>query len=323
MKKCVITSILLVIFALAGFCGPLFAYSKNLHIAMILWRGETEGERGFKDGLNKLGYSVRFTTINAEQDRAVLGSLLRDKVKPKLKEFDYIYTFGTTVTKLTKLVIQNQVPHIFNAVAAPFAAGIAQRIDFTGGNISGASNRIPLSLQIDIALKVINFKKIGLLFNPREPNSLLIRKKLYKICNDLNIEVIDLRSPPAQDLLKENLRKLLYKSIVVDAVYLPLDSFMVSNAKLIGAQLRAARVKSIGSIRRYIESGVLIGVIPNYYQLGKAVAEIVDLHQRGKKLESIPIYTQKTPSVAINKTTSQALGVEVPENLFKNLVVLE
>ena len=323
MKKCVITSILLVIFALMVNCSPLFAYIKNLNIAMILWRGETEAEIGFKDGLNKLGYSVQYTTMNAGQDRAALGRLLRNKVKPELKKFDYIYTFGTTVTKLTKLIIENQVPHIFNAVAAPVAAGIAQRMDFTGGNISGASNKIPLSLQIDIALKVMNFKKIGLLFNPREPNSLAIRKNLYAICRDLNIEVIDFRSPPVQDLLQENLRKLLYKSIVVDAVYLPLDSFMVSNAKLIGAQLRAAQVKSIGSMRCYIDKGVLMGVVPNYYQLGRAVAAIVDRHQKGEKLESIPVHTQKTPAVVINKTTSQALGIDIPENLLKNLIVLE
>ena len=81
------------IFALAESCNPLFAYSKNLHIAMILWRGETEGEIGFKVGLKKLGYSVRFTTMNAGQDRAALSQLLRNRVKPALKEFDYIYTF--------------------------------------------------------------------------------------------------------------------------------------------------------------------------------------------------------------------------------------
>ncbi len=100
------------------------AGSKDLNIAMILWRGETKAEQGFKDGLKELGYSVQYTVMNASQDKTRLGHLLREDLKPKLKDFDYIYTFGTTVSKSTRFIVQDQVPHIFNIVAAPVKAGI-------------------------------------------------------------------------------------------------------------------------------------------------------------------------------------------------------
>lgn len=40
--------------------GAAFAAgSKDLNIAMILWRGETKAEQGFKGGLKELGYTAR------------------------------------------------------------------------------------------------------------------------------------------------------------------------------------------------------------------------------------------------------------------------
>jgi ABC-type uncharacterized transport system substrate-binding protein len=60
------------------------ASAKDLKIAMILWRGETEAEKGFQRGLKEFGYSVQYTVMNAGQDRTELGRLLRENLEPKL-----------------------------------------------------------------------------------------------------------------------------------------------------------------------------------------------------------------------------------------------
>jgi ABC-type uncharacterized transport system substrate-binding protein len=299
------------------------AGSKDLNIAMILWRGETKAEQGFKDGLKELGYSVQYTVMNAGQDKTRLGHLLREDLKPKLKDFDYIYTFGTTVSKSTQFIVQNQVPHIFNIVAAPVKAGIVQTMESSGDNISGVSNAIPLPLQIETALRVIKFKRLGLIFNPREKNSMAIRQNLKDISASFGIELIDLRSPPAENALQKNLEKLKNKSVVVDAVYLPQDSFIVSKAGLIGTELKVANVRGIGSIKKYIDKGALMGVVTDYYKLGKAAATIVDRVKKGENLQDIPVYTEKQPVLVINKTTSQLLKVEIPPDLLKGAVVVE
>ncbi len=193
----------------------------------------------------------------------------------------------------------------------------------SGDNISGVSNAIPLPLQIETALRVIKFKRLGLIFNPREKNSMAIRQNLKDISASFGIELIDLRSPPAENELQKNLEKLKNKSVVVDAVYLPQDSFIVSKAGLIGAALKSANVKSIGSIKKYIDEGALMGVVTDYYKLGKAAATIVDRVKKGEKLQDIPVYTEKQPVLVINKTTSQLLKVEIPPDLLKGAVVVE
>ncbi len=322
MKNTVFRLLFLTLVILLVFSNSLLASGKSLKIAMILWRGETQAESGFKDGLKKLGYSAEYIIINAGQDIKKLGVLL-SKLKPKFDEFDYIYTFGTTVSRRTRVIVNDRVPQIFNVVTDPVGAGIVQSTESSGGTISGMSNAIPISVQIKSALEVIKFNKLGVFFNPREKNSMISRKELYNIAKDLDFEVIDLRSPPVQKMLQENLQKLIDESILVDAVYLPPDSFLVSNAKLIGSQLRTAKVKSIGAIKSFIENGVLMGVVVDYYHLGRAVAKIVDRHQKGEKLQNIPIEKVEEPYLVINKTTSDILNIKIPEAVLKKATIVE
>jgi ABC-type uncharacterized transport system substrate-binding protein len=322
IKNTVFRLLFLTLVILLVFSNSLLASEKSLKIAMILWRGETRAESGFKDGLKEFGHSAEYIIINADQDIKKLGVLL-SKLKPKFDEFDYIYTFGTTVSRRTRVIVNDRVPQIFNVVTDPVGAGIVQSTESSGGNISGMSNAIPISVQIKSALEVIKFNKLGIFFNPREKNSMITREELNNVAKDLDFEVIDLRSPPVQKMLQENLQKLIDESIPVDAVYLPSDSFLVSNAKLIGSQLRTAKVKSIGAIKSFIENGVLMGVVIDYYQLGRAVAKIVDRHQKGEKLQNIPIEKVEEPYLVINKTTSDILNIKIPEAVLKKATIVE
>jgi ABC-type uncharacterized transport system substrate-binding protein len=322
MKKISIYSISLVIIILLTFSNSIFASGKTLKIVMLLWRGETQAEQGFKDGLKELGYAVEYSILNAGQDRKKLGRLL-NKLKPKFDEFDYIYTFGTTVSSTTRVILKGQVPQIFNVVTDPVGAGIIQSMKSSGGNISGMSDAIPISIQIKSALDMIKFDKLGIFFNPREKNSMIIRKELYDVAKHFDFKVIDLRSPPIQKMLQENLQKVIDESIIVDAVYLPSDSFLASNAKLIGSRLRTAKVKSIAATKKFIENGALMGVVTDYYKLGKTVARILDRHQKGEKLQDIPIERVENPYFIINKTTSDILSINIPEAVMKKAIIVE
>jgi putative tryptophan/tyrosine transport system substrate-binding protein len=266
---------------------------------------------------------VQYTVMNAGQDRAELGRLLREDLKPKLDGVDYVYVYGTTVTLAAKSIVQDKTPMIFNIVADPVGAGVVRSMESSGGNIAGVSNEVPLALQIKTALTVAPFKRLGFMFNPREKNSMLIREKLTEVARPLGIEVIDIRSAPALEMLQENLQKLRDKTIAVDAVYLPADSFHISNAKMIGAELRAARIKSIAALESYIEHGALMGVVPSYYQLGKAAATVIHRHQGGQKLPDMPVEADRDPVMKINGATSRALNVVIPDAIRKQAVIVE
>jgi hypothetical protein len=52
---------------------------------------------------------------------------------------------------------------------------------------------------------------------------MVIRGELHRLAKQLDFEVIDLRSPPVENILEKNLQKLIDKAIAVDAVYQPPD----------------------------------------------------------------------------------------------------
>lgn len=323
MKRALTIYLLLPLFFTLGSTGCLFAATDDLKIAMVLWRGVTPAEKGFKERLKELGYSVQYTTINADQSKEKLGQLVRERLMSNTRDFDYVYTFGTTVSKAVHIVLRDEVPQIFNIVAAPVEAGLVTSMQSPGGNITGVTNAIPLSLQFGTATNVIAFKRLGLIFNPREKNSMAIRRNLNEISQRYGFLIVDIKSPPARNALENNLAKLKDGSIVVDAVYLPPDSFVVSNAELIGKELKSAKIKSIGSIKKYITNGALMGVVPDYTMLGREAANIVDRHRKGEQLKNIAVQSPREAVLIINRSTSQALQVEFPQEFIKNAIFVD
>lgn len=285
--------------------------AKKLKIALILWRGETQAEQGLKDGLKELGYSVEYVTYNAEQDKSKLAEILKNEVEPKLDQFNYIYCFGTTAAKMAQKVVAGKVPLFFNAVTAPVEAEIAKSMESPGGNTSGVTNVVPVEKQLEQARKLVSFKKLGVMFNPREKNSVVRAEEVGALSGKLNFEVVELNVAPEGQQLEKTLQKISEKAIEVDAVFTPSDSFLISQAKLIGEKLREAKIPSIGAQKESVEGGVLIGLVPDYYELGKLAAGIVDQSQKGKQMGEIPIAVSKNPKVVINKKTSEALGLEL------------
>jgi ABC-type uncharacterized transport system substrate-binding protein len=302
-------------------CHP--AIAKELSCAMILWRGETEAELGFKERLAQLGYQFSYDTYNADQDREKLSSLLRNDINSKLKRYDYIYTFGTTASQMTKGILKQRVPQIFNIVTDPINSRLVKNRDSPGDNISGVSHRIPFTLQLTNARKLTQFRKLAVLFNSREENSNILYFNIKKISKDFGFEVIGLRSPPETQRLELNLKKLVEKSVMVDAVYLPLDSYLVSRAEFIGNELRRAKIMSIGGIEKYISNGATIGTVADYYFLGRLAADIIDKHQKGTPLGKIPFLRPKNPQMVINETSCVNLGIAIPEYLSSSATIVK
>ena len=302
--------------------GSVSAANQELRIAMVLWRGETEAEAGFKEGLQELGYQPTFEIHDAAQDLAKLGAILHI-ISNNPTAYDYIYTFGTTVSRRASVVIGTKVPQIFNIVTDPVGAGIVDSLDSPGPTVGGGSDKIGISQQLDEVGRLISFKKLGLFFNPREKNSLIVREELHRYGRERGFEVIDFRSPPANQILVQNLTMLGDNPALVDAVYLAPDSYLSSEAPLIGAQLRKAKIMSIAQIRSLIEHGVLIGVAGDYYELGKSVAAIVDRHQNGTNFEQIPVAHFKNLRLLINQTTAELLGLKLDRSLSVNAELVE
>ena len=297
------------------------AHSETLSIAMVLWRSETVAEHHFKDELSRLGYNVKYKEINAEQDKKTLVLSVYEELMPELDNYDYVYTFGTTVSMLVKNLLRGQKPQLFNIVVAPVETKLVDTLQKTGGNISGASPAVPLELQFKNVCQLFDFKKLGMFFNPRERNSMIMRDKLKKLGVKYGFQVIDLSLPPAnkQRLLRKYTQALRTGEMELDAVYLPMDTYISTQAGEIAKAMHDLQIKTIGANPLQLNQGVLMGTVADYAEMGRAAAHIIHKHQQGQALEDIPVSLPQQPRFIINQSVANLLNVSVPPSLQQHV----
>jgi ABC-type uncharacterized transport system substrate-binding protein len=312
-RICLITAFVLILLCLSVTFAP--AEEKNLNIALFLWRGESEAEKGFQDGLKELGYTPTYTTLNADQNLKKLSALLKT-FNPQ--DYQYIYTFGTSVSLKVKNDSQGVTPQIFAAVLYPVEAGLVQTITRPGVNISGASNYIPIEKQMETAYRLLEFNTLGVFYNPNEANSVESMRQIRDASLTLGFYLKAYPVKPGSPTLDKYLNLLEKDIIDVDAVYLPSDSYIISESQNIADTLERAKIPGFAAVEESVKDGVLFGLTTSYYEIGKAAAAIVDQREKGKALSTIPVRLPAQTYLLINKTTAQVLGFKPDPKLIGN-----
>ncbi len=287
-----------------------------LSIAMVVWRGQTDAEISFLESLEDMGFETEITLINAEQDKAKLGRIIRKDLTNNLHKFDYVYSFGTTATKAVKTHLDGKRPHIFNIVSYPADAEILPSEQGGQKNTAGVSSRVPIELQIINARKLIAMDKVAVAFNPREANSTRQLEKMTELAKAHQFEVVPLRIRPNQSLFMADLKQL-DKHLPVSAVYLPSDSFLISNSKEILTYINESKIPSICAVSTYIKNGCLTGTVANYQTLGKLAASIVKAHQNGVALADMAVKYDTEAVLTINHKTRTMLNLDNIEQAEK------
>lgn len=273
--------------------------AQALTIAMVLWRGETQAEEGFRDELARLGYRARFVTFNANLDRNQLATLLRQQLLPNIEQYDYVYTFGTTATLMAKSLMGGRKPLIFNVVSDPFGAGILSDEPGANRQVAGVSNLVPMGLQLENGRRHLPAgRRLLLPFNPREQNTLLLAEMVIHEAQRFNWPVETWRIVPVAKRLDSELARLVHDA--GDAIiYLGADSYLLSVAPRLLASLNRAGIPTLCGAELFMSYGCSVGTISSYESLGRMAARIIDQHSRGTPLEAIPLQLDPAPRLIL------------------------
>lgn len=170
---------LLVTFAISS-AGVSIAYAqeiKPLKIAMILWRGETRVEDGFRAYFADRDIPVDLQIFDIGRDLNRIPGIIADIRK---NPPDLVYTWGTGVTsrvagKYDQVdPAQNitDLPVVFVMVSSPWKTGIAAPAGQTRPNVTGATHIAPLPAQIQAIRAYRPMTKLGVVYNSQEDNSI-------------------------------------------------------------------------------------------------------------------------------------------------------
>jgi putative tryptophan/tyrosine transport system substrate-binding protein len=288
---------------------PSALWAKEYQIAMITWRGETIAEKGFIDELNKSAHDMAVTKYHAGQDNFQLQRII---TQIQATPVDIIYVFGTTATKAVLLRIKH-TPVVFNIVSRPVGSGIIASWECSKNNATGASNKVSTKNQLKTLKKVIDYKTLGIIYNPREHNSTLQRNTVKQLENRFHFSLKEYKISNEQDILKI-LPQMKNK---VDAVFLPADSMIKSLGIKIMEKVNQYKIPSLSSVGSMVpEDGVLIGFVPKYYELGRIAAQKAIRILDGENPWDIPSSVLDYSNISVNMKTARQIQIQIPLSIL-------
>ncbi|MFC4159103.1 ABC transporter substrate-binding protein [Chitinimonas lacunae] len=296
-------------------------------IMLILYRGMTEAEKGFMEYFSRRGIAAEFIVRDAHEDRRRIAEFVREArtLRP-----DLIYTFGTTVTAEVAGTIDTvdptrhitDIPLVFNIVADPVGARLVPRLTSSGRNLTGASHLVPMDAQLRALHSVRPARRLGVIYNPAEANSILTIAQLKAAVGRettllLAPMTLDADEKPVMSELAAVMNRLLVQQ--PDFLYLPSDSFVIANARRIIEPARAAGVPVFSAAETPIrQAGALLGLVSRYYNLGEFVGyKAEQILLGGKRPADIEIDRLNRFSYLVNMEAAKQLKVYPPVSAFK------
>ncbi|OGR06523.1 MAG: hypothetical protein A2511_04115 [Deltaproteobacteria bacterium RIFOXYD12_FULL_50_9] len=287
------------------------------HVAMILFRGETPAEQGFRETLTtSRDFDIKITVFDANQSKDKLKTII-DGLDPS--QFDLFYTFGTMASQMAVEKIKDK-PIIFNVVQRPVEAMLAKSWESSGNNATGASNLVSMESAFRTLSLVMSIRKLAFIYYEKDPAPKYQKAEVESVRKKFGFKVIDV---PVRDMesIPEALKQIV--SARVDAVMFPADSFIKANADGIMTVLNQHRIPSVVIIPEMVkENGALIALGPDYQKLGELAGISALAVLKGKKPADIPIKRVENLKISVNLKTADILGINLPIQLLSLSTVI-
>jgi putative ABC transport system substrate-binding protein len=312
---------LVLVNALSWPASDVFAQtSKSFTIYMVFWRGCEEACEGFKQYIAEKSIDAELIIRDANRDKDKLPGFVEEA---RALKADLVVTWGTSVTRgiAGPLAEQNNpefindIPLVFMIVADPVGSKIIESYDHTGrDNIAGTRNRVPETVNINtIRSYYPAFKRLGLLYNTNENNSVIKAKEIEGLAKKMNFELVALELEPGADgkpdpeSIPPAIEKL--KAAKVDFIYLGSSSFLDVHRDLFTQSALDAGIPVLSPYERLVRnSHALLSIAARYEDVGalagrQAESILID----HKKPGDLPVLSVDQYAYVVNMTTAKKL----------------
>ncbi|NQY42661.1 MAG: ABC transporter substrate-binding protein [Legionellales bacterium] len=233
--------------------------------------------QGIKNTLQKSKMNAKISLKNANGNipMAVQIANYQSSQKP-----DVIVAVATPAAQASqKLRDPKNTLLCFAAVTDPIAAGLDLE-----NNICGVTDEPPLTELVDIITKTMpQRKRIGVIFNPGEINSVKSIDKLQLIANTYGLQVVVFPVDTTSNI-KIASQQLSGK---VDIIYLPLDNLVVSALDVLTKFALEQKIPIVGNDSELLNRGLLLTLGGDYFEMGEQLGNMIIDILSGKKLEKI------------------------------------
>lgn len=279
--------------------------------------------KGFIDQMAKEGFTeganVTYDYRNVEGDMSLAASIAQKFVAEKV---DLIFSIATPTTQASAKAVQGtDIPVVFGALTDPVAAGVVDSWEKPGGNVTGCSDWADVGAQVKLAVDIYpRIKKIGVIYNAGEVNSLVQVKELKKVAPGLGIdEVVEATAATTADVYAAAM------SLVgrVDAIWEPTDNTVAAAMESIVKVCETNKIPLFGSDISMAKRGAISGAGLDYYVNGAEAGKIAARILKGEKPADISVALCPITIIYLSPKAAERMGVTIPQKVLDRATEIE
>ncbi len=270
---------------------------------------------GIREALTAAGYTqakgLKWQFQTAQGNTAIAAQIARKFIGDQP---DVIVAIATPSAQAV-VAATKTIPVVYSAVTDPVAAQLVPSMDASGTNVTGVSDALSLEKQIELIRQVVpDAKKIGMVYNPGEANSVVVVKRLRELLPESGMTLVEATAARTVDV-GAAARSLVGK---VDAIYTNTDNNVVSAYEALVKVGNSAKIPLIASDTDSVKRGAIAALGVNYRDLGVQTGKIVVRILKGEKPGDIPSETSTKLELFVNPSAARQQGVTLSDALLKS-----
>lgn len=181
-------------------------------------------------------------------------------------------------------------------------------------NFTGIMDNPPVLNQIGTARRAFSISKLGILYNPKDEESVLQRDILRDVAERKGIQLYEV-SFSSDKAAEPQIEKLVGH---VSALYVPEDPDVLAHFDEIVKMMNGAGIPIIGEQAEMVRRGAVLSVSPSYYRMGFSGGRMAAKLLKGDLIPAdMPIVHQTDPNIVINMKEVNLLNIPLPGDLWQ------
>ena len=311
-RRIVISGIALAVAVLASAAS---AQTKSVSVTAIVDHPALDSVRkGVEDELKAAGWeqgkNLKYQYQSAQGNTATAGQIAKKFVGDKS---DVIVAIATPSAQAA-VAATKSIPVVFTAVTDPVAAKLVKSLKPSGANVTGVSDALPLSQQVDLLLKIKpGAKRVGMVYSPGEVNSTIVAKELKAELAKRGMTLVEAAAARTVDVASAA------KSLVgkVDVIYTSTDNNVVSTYESMVRVAADAKIALVAADTDSVKRGAVAALGMNYYDMGRQTGKMVTRILKGEKAGAIATEIGLKTTLMLNQSAAHQQGVVLSDALLK------
>ena len=296
--------------------APASAQTKSVSVTAIVEHPALDAVRdGAKDALKAAGFeegkNLKWEYQSAQGNTGTAAQIARKFIGDNP---DVIIAIATPSAQAV-VAATKTVPVVFSAVTDPVAAKLVPSWEPSHTNVTGVSDLLAMDKQIELIKKIVpNLKRLGIVYNPGEANSVVVVKELKELLPKMGITLVEASAPRSVDVSSAG-RSLVGK---VDAIYNSTDNNVVSAYESLVKVAQEAKIPLIAADSDSVKRGAIASLGVNYRDLGEQTGRMVARILKGEKPGDIKPEVSTKLELFVNPGAAERQGVKLSEDFIKS-----